>query len=423
MPHSLFLRNVLRLGGGTAIGQLLSVIATPVITRIYSPVDMGLLGVFMAFVGFVSVGVALRYEMPIISVRDNCEADCLLTSSLFLTLPMSIFAGLIMYVLITNNIFSYQLLPEWSAAIAVLFLLLSGVFTSLRYWFVRRGEYDVIGRALVYQGFGRATLPITLGLAQAGWISLLLSEIMSRALGISRMIRVAWPAIIGSMRPFSLSYFSLILRRNWKSPVILLPSSLIDALAAMIPLPIVSYLFGPEAAGQFFLVQRLSSLPAGFIASSVADVFHPAIANAHWSEPDQIRNILVKVTKKLALTSVLIYMPITLISPFVFGFIFGQEWYAAGICMAIICPLSMVSLVVSPTSRLLLVVDKMEVKFVFDIISLIVPIGGMFVMNYLGCNFYTCLGVYVVFHILSNFIYYWLIWRASVVDVVADNPL
>jgi len=389
------------------------VLATPIITRLYSPADMGLLGIFMAFVGFTSVGVSLRYEMPLVSVRDHSEAGCLLTTSLFLTVPISLLAGLILYAMIDRNLLTYNLLPAWSPLVAVFMLALIGIFSTLRYWAVRQGRYDVVGRALVSQGMGRAVVPIGMSLLHVGWIGLLVGEIASRIFGIERMMRIAWPAIIDSLRPFRLGYFVLILRRHWKSPAILLPSSLVDALAATIPLPLISHLFGPGPAGQFFLVQRLSSLPASLIASSVADVFHPAIADAHWNDSGNIREILLKVTKKLAIASVIIYIPTAIISPFAFGLIFGEEWYETGLCMAIISPLSMVSLVVSPVSRLLLVVDKMEVKFIFDFVGLVLPISGLFLGNYFGFSFLTCLMVYVFFHILANILYYYLIWRAS----------
>ena len=423
MSQHIFSNNVLKLGGGTALGQLLVVMATPVITRLYSPADMGLLGIFMALVGFAGVGVALRYEMPMVSVRDDREAECLLTSSLLLTVPMSLIAGLVLYTMIRNDLLSYGLLPGWSAAAAVFLLVLTGVFTSLRYWLVRQGKYEIVGRALVFQGFGRASVPVILGLAQIGWIGLLFGEITSRVLGIGRMLRVAWPAIRSSVRPFSSGYFNSILLRNWKSPAVLLPSSLIDALAAMIPLPIISYLFGTEAAGQFFLVQRLCGLPAGLIATSVADVFHPTIANAHWNDPGQVRAILRRVTRKLTFASVAIYIPIALFSPFVFGFVFGKEWHETGICMAIISPLSMVSLVVSPVSRLLLVVDKIELKFIFDTVNLLVPNSGIFIMNYFGYGFLSSLGVYIAFSIVANIIYYGLIWRESAVTGRPDKSL
>jgi O-antigen/teichoic acid export membrane protein len=327
---------------------------------------------------------------------------------------MSLLSGLLLYAMIRNDLLSYRILPGWSAAAAACLLVLTGVFTSLRYWMVRHGKYDVVGRALVFQGFGRAAVPVALGLAQAGWIGLLLGEITSRVLGIGRMMRAAWPAIRSSVRPFSPEYFRSVLRRNWKSPGMLLPSSLIDALAVMIPLPVISYLFDASAAGQFFLVQRLSSLPAGLIATSVADVFHPTIANAHWNEPGQVRAILLEVTRKLALASAGIYLPVALVSPFVFGLLFGDEWHAAGICMAIYAPLSMVSLVVSPVSRLLLVVDKIELKFIIDLTNLILPNIGMFGLNYFGYGFFPCVAVYVAFSSGALILYYWLIWRESV---------
>lgn len=406
-----FSHNVLKLGGGTALGQALAVAATPIITRLYNPTDMGLLGIFLAFVGFACVGVTLRYEMPIVSTKDDLEADCLLISSIVLTLPVSLFAGLTLYIMIRNDILSYNLLPTWSATVAVLMLIFTGVFTSLRYWFVRQSRFDVVSRAVVFQGLGRAAVPIAFGMAQMGWIGLLLGEIASRILGIGRMLVIAWPTIRKSIFPDA-HFFVSTLRKNWKSPVILLPSSLIDALSVMLPLPIITHLFGAKIAGEFFLVQRLINLPAGLIATSVADVFHNSAADTRWKEPEQLRNLMQRVTKKLIMISILIYGPIAIISPFIFGVILGNAWNSAGIYMTILAPLSITATVVSPVSRILFVVDKVEIKFIFDLISLIVPIFSFYVIHYLGYNFINCLIVYVTLNILAYLIYHLLIIKS-----------
>jgi O-antigen/teichoic acid export membrane protein len=424
MPHEKgFFRNVLKLGGGTALGQMLVVIATPIITRLYNPHELGLLGIFMAFVGFVGVGVGFRYEMSLVSVQDDREADCLLTSSLLLTVPTSLCAGFILYIMIRNNLLSYRSLPGWSVIVAVFMLILTGVFTSLRFWCVRHSHFEMISRVLVSQGLGRAVVPIAYGLAKTDWLGLLLGEMLGRILGIGRMLRMAWPSISKSLYPFRAGYFAKVMRQNWKSPAILLPSSMIDALAAMLPLPVISFLFGMESAGQFFLVQRLSSLPAGLIATSVADVFHPSITKARWKEPDQVRAILWSVTKKLAVTSFLIYAAIAIVSPMIFGVVFGRKWIVAGICMAILSPQLMVAVVISPVSRLLLVVDRMELKLIFDLVNLIIPISSLFVMYQWGYDFLVCICAYVFSSIVANLVYYVLIWHASDVRGTVENRI
>ena len=237
------------------------------------------------------------------------------------------------------------------------------------------------------------------------------------------MLRTAWPVIRNSLHSFKRDDFIAVLRKNWKYPAILLPSSLIDASSTMIPLPVILYLFGQEAAGQFFLVQRLSSLPAGLIAASVADVFHPAVAKVHWNEPDQVRAMLLKVTRSLTITACLIYIPVAVFSPFIFGFVFGAEWRAAGICMAIVSPLSIVALIVSPVSRLLVVAEKIELKLYFDVFSLVVPILGMIIMHHIGYGFFSCLAGYAFFNIVAYAMYFRLIWHVSGRDMAPNYNL
>jgi hypothetical protein len=69
-----FLGNVAVLAGGTALGQAINVLASPILTRLYRPEEVGLLGLYTAFIGIASVGAALRYETAIVSARSAREA-------------------------------------------------------------------------------------------------------------------------------------------------------------------------------------------------------------------------------------------------------------------------------------------------------------------------------------------------------------
>src|SRR5690554_8147650 len=65
LPKSSFSRGVSVLIGGTASAQLLSVLAIPFITRLYSPDDFGLLAAFTAFLAFFTVLSAARFDLAI----------------------------------------------------------------------------------------------------------------------------------------------------------------------------------------------------------------------------------------------------------------------------------------------------------------------------------------------------------------------
>lgn len=408
-----FAGNVLKLAGGTALGQGLVVASTPVITRLYTPEEMGAMGVFMAFVGFLSVGVGLRYEIAIVSAKDNREANHLLVAALFFAFPTSIISGFVMWIMIRYDFLSYGILPMWSVVAATVTLFVTGVFAALRYWLVRQADFSGVSRALVLQGFGRAIVTIMLGWCTVGWIGLLLGEVVGRTLGIGRLLRGAGLAIKGAIWPFDQAYYRAILKRNWKFPAVVLPSSLIDSLGAMLPLPVLAFFYGPAAAGQFLLVQRLSQLPAGLVSASIGDVFHSHLSDAYRSDPCRIRQILWTVTKKLGTISALIYLPVALIAPFVFGTIFGQEWSETGLLVTILAPVSLLGMVVSPVSRLLFVVNRSELKLVIDGVRLFVPVLGIWGMHAMGYGFWYTVAVYSLLSSLNYLLYFGLILYAS----------
>lgn len=413
LKENRFVGNVLRLAGGTALSQGIVVVSTPVITRLYTPDEMGILGIFMAFVGFLSVGVGLRYELAIVSATDDREANHLLVVSLFFALPTSMIAGLAMWLMIRYNLLSYGELPIWSSIAAAVALLATGFFSALRYWHVGRSDFAGVSRALISQGFGRSVVPILLSLGQMGWIGLLMGEVVGRILGIGRLMRAAEPAIKKAILPFDVAYYTSTLKRHWKFPVIVLPSSLLDSLGAMLPLPVLAFFYGPAVAGQFLLVQRLSQLPAGLISASVGDVFHSHLADAYRNDPLKIKPILWKVVKKLAAISTIIYLPLALVAPFIFGLIFGQKWAETGLLVSILAPVSLLGMVVSPVSRLLFVVNCPELKLLIDGVRLLVPTLGLWGMHAAGYDFWHSVAVFSLLSSLNYIAYFGLIWYAS----------
>src|SRR5690606_18601393 len=77
-----FARAVATLAGATAVAQAISLAASPLLTRLYTPDDFGIASVFVSFLS-LAVGVsALRYGLAIPLPEDDAVARGLLTISL-----------------------------------------------------------------------------------------------------------------------------------------------------------------------------------------------------------------------------------------------------------------------------------------------------------------------------------------------------
>ena len=72
-----FLKAVSVLVGGTAFAQLVGLICLPLLTRLYSPEEYTILGVYVAIVSILSVIACLRLEIAIPLPENDAEAKSL----------------------------------------------------------------------------------------------------------------------------------------------------------------------------------------------------------------------------------------------------------------------------------------------------------------------------------------------------------
>lgn len=83
-----FAQNVSVLASGSIVAQVISVLISPVLSRIYSPEDYGLLAVFLSVLNMFAVVLCFRYELAIVLPKDESDAInlvklCLMISSGF----------------------------------------------------------------------------------------------------------------------------------------------------------------------------------------------------------------------------------------------------------------------------------------------------------------------------------------------------
>lgn len=187
---------------------------------------------------------------------------------------------------------------------------------------------------------------------------------------------------IERLRPFRLAPFRRALGAHYKFPLYSLPSSLIDNLAAAIPIPLIVHFYGTESAGLFALVQRMLSAPLVLVCGSVAEAFHGRMA-AHLREsPGRMRGFFLKTTGTLFLAGIVPALALSLAGERLFGLVFGAKWAAAGALLPAVAPWAVAQLAVNPVSRIIFVLDGQQLKLLYDFLSL----GGVLLAVSMGAT-------------------------------------
>jgi O-antigen/teichoic acid export membrane protein len=363
-----FATNVVVLSGGASLGHCFTVVAAPLLTRLYLPHDIGNLGLFTEFLAVTVVAASLQYDVAIVSASDEGEAAHLATLSMLLALPMSVAGGLLLYVMIHFSLVGFGVLPAYAAGLMAPTILFAGLFSVLRYWSLRDERFGIVSHAVIFQNGGRSVLQVALGTIGLHSYGLLLGEVIGRGIGMSRMAGNAWPV----MRRYALSSrdAAKALRSNRRFPLYSMPSSLLNQLGTSLPLPLLVTLYGADAGGYYTLVWRVLAVPVVLVGASIADAFHSRAALYAREDPKRLQRFFHSTSAALLAIGIVPALTVFLFGEPIFAFAFGMKWKLSGTIAAIVAPWFLTSFIVSPLSRLVYVLRGQRLKLIYDVLIL-----------------------------------------------------
>lgn len=377
-----FATNVAVLSGGASLGHCFTMALAPILTRLYSPRDIGQLGLFSAFLTVATTATALQYDAAIVSAPGQEKAAHLTKLSMLLTIPASIAGGLLLYAVIHFAFLGFGALPGYAAGFMALTIFFSGFFSLLRYWSIRDEQFGVISQAMVFQNGGRAMLQVVLGIFPTHVLGLLASEVFGRSVGMSRMMRRTWPVV----RTYTLNLrdAATTLGENRQFPLYSMPSALVNQLGTTLSLPLLASLYGTDSAGYYSLVWRVLALPVVLLSDGVADAFHSRAAFHAREDVERVPGLFHRTAIALLIIGMIPAIVLSFYGEPLFSFAFGSKWRLSGTIAAIVAPWFLASFVVSPLSRLVYVLQGQRLKLIYDVVILGGNLGLFAVSRHAG---------------------------------------
>ncbi len=346
-----FTRNVLTLLSGTAIAQLIPLLATPVLTRIYTPEQFGALAILLAVANPLSLLVCGRYDLTVVLPRDDERANVLARLALLLAMVVSLLLGGLLWSFrepLSGLMGGEVALPP--VLLAPLLFLLMGFFQPLNNWLIRKQAFRAMSVNKMVQTTG-ITL-VSLGL---GWWAfehgLMVGYVAGWALYVAfGAMQVRWkgfrfrPLQFAAMREAAMAYRSFPLYNA-------LPA-VMNTATLSIPVFLLTRVFDEQVTGQFNLCRQTIFLPVTFFATSFMQVYmqraSSTVAAGGAVLPSLRRS--VQLLGGLALGLVLVLLTA---GPFLFGLVFGAQWTEAGTYARILALPIALQFVVVPLTPLL----------------------------------------------------------------------
>lgn len=372
LPKNQFARGVSVLVGGTAGSQLLMVLAAPLLTRLFSPEDFGVLAVYAGLLALFTVIASLRYQLAIPLPEDAQEAASVVVLCLLSVTSISLLSGLVV-LFAGANIAAWLGVPAladyfWLLPAGVLF---AGVYQVFNYWAIRNKQFPAIASTRLKQAL--TMLSIQLAGYKLGPVALLGGQAAGQGVGGFQLGRLASQQ--SQLRQVKLSDVLVAAKRYRHFPIFSTWSGLFNTAGQQMPPLMFAALFNPAAAGLYALAHRVLAMPMSVIGSAIGNVFVANAAEAH--REGRLAPLVASVHEKLAHIAMPPAIVLLVAGPELFAMVFGPNWRSAGEFAQWMAPWLYMVFITSPLSTLFSVLEKQRQGMLFQMLLFVVRLASI----------------------------------------------
>jgi O-antigen/teichoic acid export membrane protein len=398
-----FWSSVAVLSSGAIGVQIISAVCSPLLTRLYSPADMGVLGVFNSMLMILLLAGTLQYEMAIPLPADQEKArDLALLSFACLLIVTAVSIPLLM-------LFKGELFAKLNAEALLQFwwlmpvgLLASGTYQIVNVWSLRLKRHREIAATNVNQTVVQLALQLGCGFLQTGFVGLLSGSVTGRFAGILRLgkIIIRKDRFLASL-PSTKTVFQ-VMRRYCEFPFYSCPGALLRLGVIQFTPLFLAGRYSLLQAGFFALQERLIMVPLTTLGSSVASVFYVEASELYAKDPAALHRLFRATVRRLLIFGAAPSAILLMFGPQLFALVFGERWTEAGKYAQVLAFPGLTRFVSGPVFRCLTILGHQKVQLMCDIAGFCLLSSGFYACHVLQ---FEALSAVIVFGISTSVTY------------------
>ena len=372
-----FISNISTMASGTALGRLVTVLAAPLLARLFSPEDFGIAALVITLSVILNSFSSLSYEFAIVLPTDQEHASALSRLSLVILIVFCLLvAGLVWLILwLQWDMTWVNTLGNWAFLIPVTVLVL-GIGNILRRWGVREKRFKAmsageVGNSIV-TACSRIGLGATLGSSVGGLVTGYLAGVATELYLIVRSLGVRFGTIFKKSQTCSLHS---VAHRYRDFAIYMSPSALLNALSEQLPIVLLGAFFSPAVVGFYALANRLVVMPIGIVGRSVRTVFLQRAVDLY-NEGRRIGPGFSKITFGLAALGAPAFLGLFMYGEEAFSLLLSERWATAGRFVEVLTPLFYTMLVLAPMSAIFIVLERQRMLLVLQTIRTTALVGA-----------------------------------------------
>lgn len=331
---------------GLLVVAIVPIAALPILSRLYSPEDFGLFGVFTAAVGLGTIASTGRYEAAVmLPDEDQAAISVAAVAFVFVLALMSILATAvaIAYFGGVPLVRDHLLL----ACLAVVAIGFSGAVQILLNAAIRHRMFVKVNLARIAGAIATALLSVLIGLYHTDSSGLAIGLTAGYVICSLVLLRFVVRHYRGAVLPDRKEILAQA-RRYRHFPFFSLPSDFSDTLAVNLPVLFFSTFYGAAATGYLTMFQRVWA-GTSVVIKGLGETFRHRAALEKQQTGTFSRTVTMTLVPLVAIAVVLAGI-LVLLGPRLFEIVIGAQWREAGVYGQILAPLVCLQFIASPIS-------------------------------------------------------------------------
>ena len=375
-------RNAGKLLSANVVAQVLGLVVYPLLTRMYTPEDFGLLNLFLSIGGVVSLLSTGEYQSAVLLPSREEEASGVVRAALRI-------AGLWVLATAVTVPFSGGIARLFDApALAscywmlVPYVAVTACWTVYNAWLTRRRAF---GRISGYQLNQSATGVLTkLLFGWLGWLrsGLVVSSVLAPFIALITSVCHS-KEHFRALRLASEEKPAALARKYSRFPLYSLPRALVNNLSGNLPAILLTPYFGLSQLGFFAMAMTLAFRPVTMVTASLHQVLFERVAESV-REGKSIWGVLRRRWLQMAAIVVPAMGLLTLGMAWLVRVLLGAGWEETATLIRYMMPWLTCVLLVAPLAFVSEVFGRQKLFLIIEMVYLVLRVGAMAAGIWLG---------------------------------------
>ncbi|UYN97244.1 MAG: oligosaccharide flippase family protein [Enhydrobacter sp.] len=409
-----FLANTAALVGAAAFSQIVGFAAMLVVARLYGPFEVGIFGLFNAIFTVAVFAASWRYEMAIVTVDDDSEANDV---ALFIVVSGLISAAVATAVLVTVELFPTAVglsapLRRALAAIPLGLLFASAILAGTNICIRQRRFARVAIHQIVLTG-ATAIAQVLLVSADFPAGGLVGGFILGQVCGLIVFAGALTPALAASIRQSEpIRRLRAVATRHSGHFFYTVPYSLVTQLYYQMPVILLGSLVGAREAGFFSLAFRTTFTPITLVPTALAQVFFPEMVRNR-DRLDEWEARLLALLVALGVLLAPAAAALIVFGPEIYASVLGEDWRTAGLFAQLLIAANLMNGLATGYDRIYFILGRQRAALIVTCLVLCLSSLLMLCAHWMGQPVAWIAGAWALAHLAMAFAWMLTIYRIA----------